>query len=147
MKVFRFYIGDYDGLNYNQLFIHQDDKTEEEFDADVKFLMKKYFEEYYETLKNKHYSSPHLEYWVKYSLERISELGYEKYEPITSSIYNPCYYDMFEKTPEKDKNNIIPLINKDLYNKIKIKERSKKYMRYKQLRKEYPEAYEEINND
>lgn len=147
MKVFRFYIGDYDGLNYDQFFSHQEDKTQEEFDADVKFLMKKYFEDYYKSIQKKHWSSPRLEDWVRYSLERISELGYEKYEPVKSCIGAPDYYFMFEKIPKEDSDNLLPLIDKELYKTIRKRENSKRSAELRRLRKEYPEAYENNNSE
>ena len=81
MKLFELSWKDYDCLSY-WLFLHEN-KTQEEFDKDVRFLLKKYGDEYIDGELGWVSASS----WMEYISDKFEELGYKNVEPITWSFF------------------------------------------------------------
>ena len=69
------------GADY--LFTHPENKTQEEFDADAKSLIRKYG---YEFMAQQEGWIGNTE-WIDYVAGKMPELGYERVTPITTSFY------------------------------------------------------------
>lgn len=79
MKLFKLYCSIYDSHQY-WLYTHPNpDRTKEEFESDMKFLLVKYGKEY---LQNED-SWAGSRGWMEFISEKFSEFGYEKIEPMS----------------------------------------------------------------
>jgi hypothetical protein len=65
--------------NNSFLFIHPN-KDQKQFKKDVRFMLKKYGEEYLNNCVE--YQSPHVRDWIEFIVDKMPELGYQIVNPI-----------------------------------------------------------------
>lgn len=83
MKLYTFCLYDYEGGQDYQFF-HPEDKTREQFEADMQFLLVKYGDEYLEQLKENPGWAGNDE-WTSAALAHAKELGYTQPEKVNVS--------------------------------------------------------------
>jgi len=96
MNLFELSWNDYEGASY-WLFFHEN-KTQEDFDKDVHFLLKKYGNEYMDSESG--WVSAY--YWIGYISNKFEELGYKKVEPIRWSFFGASLINHEGKMSSQD---------------------------------------------
>ena len=87
-KIFEISWGDYDDYKYF-IFTH-DNKTQQEFKKDIKFIFRKYGKEFLDS-KQKLFVGPNS--WLDYIVPKMEELGYKEADIIRESLSGSSIFD------------------------------------------------------